>query len=267
MSRLSLRLAFALVGVLVLTACAPAGITPPPPATPLLAMGTTTSTGDYPPATTVASTVASPAVITPRGTAGPPPAACDPEEVAQIVLDFLAAFNEGDQARLSGFFPQQGSDEAGVARDPANPNQFQWYTVTEAIASATATPHTVGRHFEVRNRADLLAYFARRHAQHERMQLRILGVGQLAGSGPDVVNVIYVLRREADDLPLGLGGADHIADGKAAVNCRRRQITVWSMGMNFIASGGEQAYLARVRPCPVPPAGTVTPPVVVCVRR
>jgi len=185
-----------------------------------------------------------------------------------MVTAFIAAFNAGDQARLADFFAPLGSDGADGVRDPGNPDQFQWYSVTEGLERVTGTPPPPWRHFVAHTRAAALAYFAARHAQGERLELLMLGVYLGVETTPTVVDISYVLRRDAADLPPVLGGPGRLAGGKGALNCRRGQITVWSMGMGPLVAGEEEAYLAQVRPCPAPPMPTgAAPGPLVCLRR
>ncbi len=258
----------ALVATLALAACAPHGtpLVPSPSdarapvATPVvLSTGTAgelAGAGEAPPATATAGG-------SPVGSAP----GCAVAGVARTVTAFIAAFNAGDQARLADFFAPLGSDGADGARDPGNPDQFQWYSVTEGLERITGTPPPPWRHFVAHNRATALAYFAARHAQGERLELLMLGVALGVETTPTVVDISYVLRRDAADLPPVLGGPGRLANGKGAINCRRGQLTVWSMGMGPLLAGEEAAYLAQMRPCPAPPAPTgATPGPLVCRR-
>ena len=253
----------ALVAALALAACAPNGAAPVPspsdtPAPVMTPLRTSTS------ATEVRAGVGA---ATPTTAVGSAPG-CDVAGVTRTVTAFIAAFNAGDQARLADFFAPLGSDGTDGVRDQGNPDQFQWYSVTEGLERITGTPPPPWRHFLARNRTTALAYFAARHAQGERLELLMLGVYLGVETTPTVVNISYVLRRDAADLPPVLGGPGRLATGKGAINCRRGQITVWSMGMGPLVAGEEASYLAQVRPCPAPPTPTgAAPGPLVCLRR
>lgn len=268
----------ALVAMLALAACAPNGapLVPSPSgarapvATPVvLSTGTAGEWAGAGGATSATATRGMPPVVaTAGGSPGGSAPGCDPAGVARTVTAFMAAFNAGDQARLADFFAPLGSDGADGVRDPGNPDQFQHYSVTEVLERITGTPPPPWRHFVARNRAAALAYFAARHAQGERLELLMLGVAPGVATTPTVVDISYVLRRVAADLPPVLGGPGRLANGKGVINCRRGQITVWSMGMGPLVAGEEASYLAQVRPCPAPPTPTgAAPGPLVCLRR
>jgi hypothetical protein len=139
-----------------------------------------------------------------REGSGPLPPGCSPDQVAALVARFLDAFNRGDRAALAGFFP-----EGARAGGPADPG-FQWYSVTDA-----------GGHFVARDPAELPAYFAARHARHERLVL--LGL-ELRRSWHAGVDVAFDLERQADDYPRRVVG------GKGAIDCEEQRIIAWSMG-------------------------------------
>ena len=46
-----------------------------------------------------------------------------------------------------------------------------------------------------------------------------------------IVGFVFVVTREAPDLPAGLGGPAHIASGKGALNCQNLRIFNWTMEM------------------------------------
>lgn len=154
------------------------------------------------------------------------PDGCRPRQVALLVSDFFDAFNRGDAERLSRiFFVSEGPSPTDFSDSGAYP--WSWYSV-----SRVGEEGTILGGYTTYDQGQLLRYFGRRHEHGER--LRLLKVG-LTGPGllgeENNVGIIYVLTREADDLPPGLGGPDGVAFGKGAVNCGRRQIFVWSMEM------------------------------------
>ena len=173
------------------------------------------------------------------------PSGCGPREVAQLIMRFFDAFNNGDQEQLDRFF----GFESG----------FQWYSVTEG------DPSKGGRHFVAYNPEDLLAYFAERHQQHER--LRLITVDVAGPSWHGGVDIAYFLTRRADDLEPGLEGSERIVHGKGAINCEKQQIFVWSMGMPMVDEKQPSGPLWReIGLCPDPPAGTPPTAVVACAR-
>ncbi len=142
------------------------------------------------------------------------PAGCRPEQVAGLVTNFFDAFNRGDHERLSGFFPLKAE-------------RVSWlYSVNEG------NPEKGGRTFSTDNRDELLRYFSERHVHDERLQLqkvRISESGQPQADEKDIVNIVFTLTREADDLKPGLKGPKRIAAGKGVVACKEQEIAVWSM--------------------------------------
>lgn len=154
------------------------------------------------------------------------PDGCRPRQAALLVSEFFDAFNRGDAERLSRlFFVSEGPSPTDFSDSGAYP--WSWYSV-----SRVGEGGRILGGFTTYDQGELLRYFGRRHERGER--LRLLKVG-LTGPGllgeEDNVGIIYVLTREADDLPSGLGGPDGVAFGKGAINCGRRQIFVWGMEM------------------------------------
>jgi hypothetical protein len=117
-----------------------------------------------------------------------------------VVGRFVDAFNRGDVAQLD----QLVSDQ-----------QFVWY--------ATDAP---GQRFnaEADDRSTLMAYFAARHRQHERL---VLNSVEVTFTNPGQGGFWFVLTRSADD---GLPPTNY--NGKGEVQCATRpsSMTVWAMG-------------------------------------
>ena len=127
---------------------------------------------------------------------------CSAREVRAFVARFIRAFNAGDLATLDVIF----------ARD-----WFQWFSSGAPGVRLRA---------EAFRRDTLLAYFARRHALHDRLRLLDLNFnGNAGGHG----HFDYLLRRSADDHE---NGAPFLVRGKGAIACtvRPRALAVWSMG-------------------------------------
>lgn len=154
------------------------------------------------------------------------PKGCRPAEVANFVLRFLDTFNQGDQRQLATFFTPS----------------FTWYVVSDRIGGV-----------QVSSRDELLKYFARRHAQHERLRLRKIRV---AGSNPPGNGeIVFLLTRQADDL----GGSDRhelVETGKGSITCQPHTIDVWAMD-----GGGD-----HFRECPELEGGAPTGAVIACAR-
>jgi hypothetical protein len=128
------------------------------------------------------------------------PTPCTTSDVRVVVERFIDAFNRGDLTQLD----QLVSDQL-----------FSWYS--------TGAP---GQRFnaEAKNRGTLMAYFAARHQQHERLTLNSLDVGF---TNDRAGGFTFRLTRSADDgLPPTRYG------GKGEVQCAIRPISVgvWSMG-------------------------------------
>lgn len=161
-------------------------------------------------------------------TGGPAaPAGCTREGAAHLIEGFFAAFNAGDQAQLGRFFG----------------GRFHWYSVTEGDlehggrhfvayhprSGLLLGPFPPGSRVTVGQHELLLPYFAERHAHGERLQLR--AVDGHADTARGLFHFVYTITREADDLPSDLGGPDHRASGKGAIDCLDQTIMVWSMAM------------------------------------
>ena len=140
---------------------------------------------------------------------------CDETAIRGVVGDFIAAFNAGDQAGLARVFPAKGSD--GDHPWAGDPDQLRWFTLTRA------DPGTGVDALNLYTRATLLAYFAARHAQHERMRVVELVINP-AASGPLTAAINFRITRTADDLPESTFG------GKGGVGCAHGVIYLWSQG-------------------------------------
>jgi hypothetical protein len=128
------------------------------------------------------------------------PSPCTPSDVRVVVERFIDAFNRGNLVQLD----QLVSDQL-----------FSWYS--------TDAP---GQRFneEAKDRGTLMAYFAARHQQHERLALNSLDV---TFTNDRAGGFTFSLTRSADD---GLQPTRY--GGKGEVQCAIRPISVhvWSMG-------------------------------------
>jgi hypothetical protein len=128
---------------------------------------------------------------------------CEAAEVRALVVDFVAAFNRGDLARLDAIFAPKAA--------------FKWYSSNapgRRVRSAAFRRDT------------LLGYFGRRHARRDRLRLLSFGFnGNSGGYG----HFDYRMRRAAADFRRG---RSFRLVGKGAVDCALdpKAIAVWSMG-------------------------------------
>jgi hypothetical protein len=154
------------------------------------------------------------------------PDGCRPRQVAELVLAFIDAFNRGDQERLSRlFFISEGPSPPDFSKEGYYP--WSWYSVSEV-----GTEGRIESGFVTYDQGEMLRYFARRHAQGERLELIKVSATQAGLLGEEGnVGIVYVLTRDARDLDPRLGGPARIAFGKGAINCESQRIFTWSMEM------------------------------------
>ena len=177
-------------------------------------------------ATPVGDEPRAPTKVIVTGTDPSLPDGCQPRQIAELVIEFIDAFNRGDQERLSSlFFISEGPSPPDFSEEGYYP--WSWYSVSEVGAGGR-----IEDGFVTYDHGELLRYFAERHAQGERLELIKVSVTQ-AGLLEEESNVgiVYVLTRDARDLEPGLGGPARIAAGKGAINCESRKLFAWSMEM------------------------------------
>jgi len=211
------RMLVAVALALSLTACRGSGGNDAPP-TAVVTMrrpaSATVAVAISPTVGTTVPTAATPA--TPGTPGGSLPAGCDEATITRVVHDFVAAFNRGDQGALARFFPARGSD--GDHPWSGDPDQLRWFTLVRANPSKGVDA------LNLYTRETLLAYFADRHAQHERMRVLELIVNP-AGGGPVTAAINFRIARAADDLP------EAVFFGKGGVGCAQGRIFLWSQGV------------------------------------
>lgn len=173
--------------------------------------------------------VASPDNMTVVGSSDNYPDNCSPREVAALVLRFFAAYNEGNQEQLTFFFEPR----------LIVPGQAGWYSDT--IMAGDVGSENDRRHFVTSDREELLAYFAGRYDQNERLQLLSLSVSP--PTSVTRVDVVYTYRRQGGDIEPGPNGVWRIGGGKGAIKCPSQKIGVWSMGT--LAPWEDEAYYLR----------------------
>ena len=151
---------------------------------------------------------ATPASLVVEGGDGAIP--CGDPMFGALVVRFLDSFNRGDQEQLVAFFTEQHADLG--SRHPGEEMLFHWYSVSDYFHR-----YSVNGSDQVyaRTRAEALAYFAMRHAQHEQFHLH----GGAASAGQEIKLV-----RQADDLPT------YDVAGKVEFACPGGTIVVWRMG-------------------------------------
>jgi hypothetical protein len=156
------------------------------------------------------------------------PDGCDTRQIAGLVIEFVDAFNRGDQERLSRlFFVSEGPSPPDFSEVGYYP--WSWYLVSEVGESGR-----IENGFVTYDQGDLLRYFAERHSKGERLRLIKVSSTQ-AGLLEEESNVgiVYVLTRDAEDLTPGLGGPHRVAFGKGAINCESQRIFAWSIEMRM----------------------------------
>jgi hypothetical protein len=188
------------------------------------------------------------------------PANCRPAAVATLLTDFFDALNNSAPLVIERFF--------------APASKFKWYSVTEGggvddrwrefptfdRSRLLLGPDGRGRHFVTYDPLSLGRYLAQRQAQHERMSLLILDVGEQLGPPHPEAGIAYVVRRAADDLD-EVGVAEGLAAGKGAIDCDSGRIFAWSMAM---PEPSAREMLETL--CPGPKAGTTADVVLACAR-
>ena len=154
------------------------------------------------------------------------PEGCRPRRVAGLLIRFLDAFNQGRRAELSSaFFVSEGPSPPDFSSADYRP--WSWYSSREIGDGGR-----VMRHFTTSDQGELLRYFAGRHRRGESMRLlkvSLTHTGLLDSESN--VGFVFVLTREAPDLPPNLGGPARIAYGKGALNCENLRIFTWTMDM------------------------------------
>ena len=154
------------------------------------------------------------------------PEGCRPRRVADLLIRFLDAFNQGRQEELSSaFFVSEGPSPPDFSTVDYRP--WSWYSSSEI-----GDDGRVMRNFTTSDQGALLGYFARRHQKGESMRLlkvSLTRTGLLESERN--VGFVFVVTREAPDLPAGLGGPDRIAYGKGSLNCDNLRIFTWTMDM------------------------------------
>lgn len=161
------------------------------------------------------------------------PQGCSPNEVAHLLLNFLEAYNVGNQDELAELF--------AFGRE-------SWFSdsLTEA------------KNFTAYNEAEMLEYLADRYQHEDSLQLRQVDVAGPSWHGG--ADIAFRLMRKADDLKPDT--RERYVEGKGAIYCQTQQIMVWSMGT--VSPDISEADLVQL--CPDPPDGTPENAAVACAR-
>lgn len=134
---------------------------------------------------------------------------CNAAETGQVVQRFINSFDRGDIREL---------DQVVAGAD-----LFQWYS--------TDAP---GQRIDpgARDRDSLMAYFEKRHEEHERLLLKSFS---FHGNSASLGNFGFELLRSADDR---LPPTPYV--GKGAMDCGKtpRTLVVWSMARQLARSAG-----------------------------
>jgi len=172
-----------------------------------------------------------------RAVSATPSVDCDNAALTALVARFLDAYNAGDVARLLAFFPARDATRGHLV--PGEETYFQRYWDVRK----TSLRDEDG--FAAYARAELPPYWALRHAQQERLQLRRFQYCDRNWDGN--LAFVFELTRQADDLAM------HSVVGKGEIDDARGTIVIWSMGPQ------EQPAATPARPSGVPAPPTPAP--------
>jgi hypothetical protein len=169
------------------------------------------------------------------------PQGCTAFEIAQFIVNFFDAFNQGDQEQLATMFSLQARGIKG------------WYSAGgDGNSDADFVAYDVNR---------LLTYFDQRYQHNERLQLVKVDFSYPGWHGG--ADVAFVVKRSADDIEPGVYGSERYTDGKGAIDCKEKKIMVWSMATQPPDTQDTSMLAAR---CPSPPPGSPEDAVIACVR-
>ena len=183
---------------------------------------------------------------TPNASPGAVGAGCDNAAVTGVVERFLDAYNAGDQARLLAFFPAQAATHGHLVR--GEERFFQWYSDTRKPSLRDEDG------FAAYTRDELPPYWALRHAQHDRLQLRRFQDCDRNWDGN--LAFVFELTRQADDLAM------HSVVGKGEIDDAHGTIVLWGMGPEEQPATPTPAYSIPTTPDPryrAPDLPNVTP--------
>jgi hypothetical protein len=147
---------------------------------------------------------------------------CDVKKTADVIVDFIDAFNSGDGEQLKTFFDDMhfvafSSGDYDTAR--------QSMVKFSRFGSVSGEPETMTKEYRATEIAKMPDYFKTRHTKREKW--RLLSLSQNGGT-----SVSFSIQRTADDLNAELFGPNFIATGKGEVECQYRKLLVWVMGQN-----------------------------------
>jgi hypothetical protein len=165
-----------------------------------------------------------------------------PRGVALLIARFADAFTRGDQRRLRRFFDYY----------------FQGYSVNEETDGGWK-----GAAFA--HKAPLLRYFRQRHTHAETLSPLIIESTPYGAMLPNAVSISFWLNRSADDLA-AKGITQPLAYGKGLVDCRRKTIVIFRVGMPQKAPV-PAPYWPYLSDCPLPAGWDPSQGIVACVTR
>lgn len=185
------------------------------------------------------------------------PEGCRPRPVANLLIGFFDAFNDGRREDLSrSFFLSEGPTPPDFS--PVGYRPWSWFSSAQIGGGGR-----VMRDFTTSDQSELLRYFARRHQQGETMRLIKVSLTQTGLLNKESnVGFVYVLTRKAPDLDPELGGPARIAYGKGSLNCENLRIFTWSMNMKTREDRTEREAAAWL--CKDPPGWEPGEAVVAC---
>lgn len=169
----------------------------------------------------------------------PLPEVCRPDDVRDAVLEFVDAFNRGDQEQVAALFRPDVLDADGTPDWNDQYRNLGWFSIIGADDETSGF---------AQNAEDARSVTATRHGRGERWTLLQLFMGGYWWEGG--VNISFDIRREADDIPTTIVG------GKGALDCDDGTIHTWNMGGPEVLPD----YLFEPGATPAPAVGLASDP-------
>jgi hypothetical protein len=143
-------------------------------------------------------------------------AQCTPGDVAQVLSDFVGAFNAGNFDRLRELLPDEPYEHAPTYPQPQGPQDVLWmfrHHPDDAITDPD----------------EVIAYLEKRHAAGERWQLKEYQIdrdGNPMMEMPEIRVAHAVFQRRADDME------SHLLEARLHVNCVEKLVVLWQSFSN-----------------------------------